>query len=360
MDFKIEILEKIDEKIWNKKLSSSPESTVYQTTNWSHLYKETFDSKPIFILIKNSNEEIVGQLLAFIHNKYFWRNINIISKYIISKLNGSIISWLYGPIIHDSSNVDDIISKILTALDEIAKKNNILMIKGSAPPNNLFNDKIFTGFNYKLKPWATYSVGLNKDPDELFAKLDKSTRYDIRKSEKEGVQFVVADSKSSFYEFAKLKLETKTKKNKKISNINKNFFDNHWEYLYKEGLEQLYLVKYHEKIIGGIFNLVFNGNVVQLGVGNLPQRGVPAGSFLTWNAIKWSINKKYFRYDMGGVSPHPQSSKEEMIKFFKSKWQGELLPYMTYTKIIKKTKYKISSVIMQPNRLHKKVLNAFS
>ena len=234
------------------------------------------------------------------------------------------------------------------------------MIKGSSPPGNLFNNNIFSGFNYKLKPWATYAVDLKKNPEKFFEELDKNTRYDIRKSEKEGVEFIVADSKSSFYEFAKLKLETKTKKNKKISKVNKFFFDNHWEFLYKEGLEKLYLVKYHEKIIGGIFNLVFNGNVVQLGVGNLPQKGIPAGSFLTWNAIKWSINKKYLQYDMGGVNPQPKSQKEEMIKFFKSKWEGQLLPYMTYTKIIKKTKYKISSVILQPSRLQKRILDAFS
>jgi len=360
MSFRVEISNSVDETEWNNRLLKSNAASTYQTTHWARIYSESFDSKPVFIRVTDGTGETVAQLVALIHNKYFWRNTNIISKQIISKLNASIISWHYGPIIHNSSNIDDIISKILGALDEIAKKNNILMIKGSAPPNNSFNDKIFTGFNYKLKPWATYTVDLKKDPEKLFAKLDKSTRYDIRKSEKEGVQFVVVNSKSSFYDFAKLKLETKTKKNEKISKMNKFFIDNHWEYLYKEGLEQLYLVKYHKKIIGGIFNLIFNGNVVQLGVGNLPQKGVPAGSFLTWNAIKWSIKNKYFRYDMGGVNPRPQSSKEEMIKFFKSKWQGQLLPYMTYTKIVKKTKYKFSSVIMQPNRLKKRILDAFS
>ena len=362
MDFKVEIHDQIDDKIWNKKLSESYGGSVYQTTNWSRLYKDTFDSKPIFVLIRNSNEEIIGQLLAFIHNKYFWRNTNIISKHIVSKLNGSIISWLYGPIVHDNSHVDDIVSKILEALDEIAAKNNILMIRGSSSPlSNQFNDEIFNRFGYKLKSWATYAVDLNQNAKELYSKLDKNTRYDIRKSEREGVKFFVAENKSTLYEFAKLKLETTSKK--KINNNpnrNKKFFDKRWEYLCKEGLEKLFLVKYNDKIIGGISNLIFNRNVVQLGVGNLPQKGVPAGSFLTWNALKWSISKKYYRYDMGGVNPNPQSKKEEMIKFFKSKWQGQLLPYMTYTKIIKKTKYKISSVLMQPNRLQKRILDAFS
>lgn len=84
MDYKIEISNTIDEKIWNGKLLENKASTTYQTGNWLSAYTGDLGFKPIFILVRNPLGEIVGQLAAKIINEL--RNESLISKKIGRKL----------------------------------------------------------------------------------------------------------------------------------------------------------------------------------------------------------------------------------------------------------------------------------
>ena len=122
MDFKIEISSNVDEKEWNSNLIKNNSSTVYQIPEWSAIYKESDDSKPFFITVKNSKKEIVGQLSIIIHNDIFWTNSNLFSKTLGTKMKlRTILNWFYGPIIHDENNYKKILSLMLKKLDEISK-----------------------------------------------------------------------------------------------------------------------------------------------------------------------------------------------------------------------------------------------
>ena len=127
--------------------------------------------------------------------------------------------------------------------------------------------------------------------------------------------------------------------------------------LYKKNYEKLFLVKHKGAIIGGILGVIFNGNIIQHGVGNSLTTQLLGGPFLTWNSLKWAINEKYSTFDMGGVNPFPEYSKEKTIDFYKSKWGGKKHHYNFYTKIFGKTKSKISSFLKNPKRASKKLIH---
>ena len=58
----------------------------------------------------------------------------------------------------------------------------------------------------------------------------------------------------------------------------------------------------------------------------------------------------FSNYNMGGVNPNPTSKKEQGIKFFKSKWKGQQIPEMIFTKIINRQKRNFTRVLLsQPN-----------
>jgi len=361
MNFKTEISTTADEKTWDKNLLQSKESSAYQSYNWSKIYQEGYDSKPIFISVEDNSGKIVGQLLAFIHNKYYWANATFVVRTIGYKANlGSVLMWWYGPIIHDFSNRSEIISQILLAVDKVVKKNNIMMIRGSSPPLANSHDDVFKKNGYGLKPWATYVIDLQQDPDNLYNLLNKKTRYDIRKSEKNALEFEVATDRSSLDEYEQLKYLAKKIEGERPGPKNRRFYDAQWKYLQKNGYQKLFLVKHEGKPISGILTVTFNGNIIQHGVVNYSERDLLGGTFLTWNVIKWGIKMKYLTFDLGGVNPYHKSAKEKQIDFYKSKWEGKLTHYSTYTKILDKIRFNASIGIIYPGRALTKVIDALT
>ena len=353
MNYTVEVSNKVDENEWNNRLLENRSSTVYQSANWGQIYK-AFHSIPIFITIRNNNRRIDGQLLALIHEDFIWDDLNFFARTIGKKLKlQKTLTWFYGPIIHDENCVDEITLEILHALEETCIKNKITLVKGSSHPfSKQSSEEIFTKFGYKLEPWATYIIDLHQTIEGLYESLDKKTKYDIRKSEKNQLEFIIANDRKSLNELIKLKTNEKAMVGKKFP-VSLHFYDNHFNYLQKEGYEKLFLAKHEGETISGILNVIFNGNVLQHGVSAPSNRELLGGPFLTWHTIKWCIENKYLTYDMGGINPHPENEKEESMNFYKSKWGGKRCDYVRYTKIVDSTKLKISSIIKDPKKIKK-------
>jgi len=351
MTLKTEISSEVNEKDWNNLLLKNSASTAYQTANWPKIYQHAYGSKPVYIRILSENGETLGQLASVIHTKLFWQDANIISSFIGKKFNlRSVFNWFYGPIIHNNEKQDEILATILNAITKISKKEKITMVRGISPPISCnFSNKEFKNFNYKVEPWSTYITHLDLNSDELYNSLNKKTRYDIRKSEQNQLEFKIVQNRDEMDDYYKIKLEGKSRYGVHVK-PNPLFYDAHWEFMYKRGYAKLFLAKYQDEVIGGIFGVIFNNYLIQHSAGNSEKTQLLGGSFLTWNVLKWAIENKIRFFDAGGANPSPTSSKESKIDFYKSKWGGNQYPYSLYTKIRSKTKTKISSLIKNPKR----------
>jgi len=356
MNFKTEISYEIEKKVWDETLLSNQASTAYQNSDFYEPYHLAYGSKPVFITVSNSTGKIVGQLSAVIHLTDYWLEPNIISRLISSKFNlGSTLSWFHGPIIHDLENIDEIISNILTSLDKIAFENKVNLIKGSSPPQmSQVQSNIFKKNGYRINPYITYITDLQRSVDDIYNSLHNKTRYDIRKGEKKGLEFEVVSKKESYELYLDVKYH-ENEKLQKIKKLNKKFFNHVWETSYKKHYQKMFLARFEGKPIAAILNVIFNGNVVQVGVGNSPARNLYGGSFLTWNTIRWSAENNYKTYDVGGANPTPILKKEQGINLFKSKWTSKKIDYFLCTKVFNKTKRNISNIIKQPKLIKYKI-----
>jgi len=352
MNFKIEISNVVNDEEWNNCLMRNKASTAYQIPQWSKIYQGAYGSIPVFLSVKNSDREIVGQLSAMIHNRLFWTNSNIILKTLGSKFHlRTTLSWYYGPIIHDKNHQEEIMSIILNGLDKIAKENNVTMIRGSSPPLLDYSTEIsFHQHGYDIQNWATYVTDLRINTNDFYDSLNKKIRYDIRKSEKNELSFEVSDKELSSKEFSQLKWDANKKTGRKTK-IDPIFGNLRWNNLNKNNYGKLFMARYRGKPIGGIYCIMFNKNVIQHSVVNSPKKELDAGTILTWNVLKWFIKNELSTFDMGGVNPLPINAKEKQIDFYKSKWGGKKLEYNWYTKIINKARVKFSSVLKNPKKL---------
>jgi len=352
MEYFTEVYDSFDEQLWNSKLLENNSSTTYQSLNWSLTYKIGYHSKPIFFTVRDSNNNIVGQLLSFIHSKYYWANSHPAIQNLASKLDlGSILMWWYGPIIHDEYHKVEILTKIFEEVEKFAKQNKIMMIRGSFPALSKFqNESILTKFGFSIIPWSTYIVNLQQSKDAIYSKLNKKIRYDIRKAEQQQLEFNIGNNRESLSEYEQMKFISLKSLGKKSGKKNKTFYDSQWEHLQKKGYQKLFRVKNDDETLGAILGVIFNNNVVQHGVVNSLKSTSSAGSFLTWNTIKWCMDSGYSTFDMGGANPNPSSQKEEQIDFYKSKWQGDKIQYLTFFKVLDRVKFGLSKFMMNPKR----------
>jgi hypothetical protein len=358
MKIQTQISNTVNVKDWEHQLTKSIASTTYQVPAWQKMFEAVYGSKPVFIIVMDSKGKILAQLAGVIHNKWYWRDANFISKTIGSKLNlNRLFHCFYGPIIHDEDNQEQILNEILVTIDKIAKENKITMMRGiTAPLNSNFSKSVFETNGYDLKTWSTFIINLQDNEDDLLNSLNKKTRYDIRKSEKNNLEFVMVKDRKGYSEYQNIKFHYR-KMNRLRTVSNDLFYDKHWELLFKHNYEQLLLARFNGECIGGIFALIFNNNVIQHGVANSERKDLLGGSFLTWNTINWAKKRNYLTYDMAGVNPYPESEKEKRIDFYKSKWGGKQYTYFIYTKIYDHTKLKLFTVLKNPKKLNSFLLN---
>lgn len=354
MQLSTEILYEVDVKDWNSVISRNPASTAHQMAGVYKPLELAFNSKQAYIVVKNSTGNIVGQLTVVIN----FEDLSIESSF-LSKLNfGSTLSWNHGPIIHDNSMKDEILLEILNAIEKLSKENNTIMIKGrSCPLSESTSNELFEKFAYVCEPWLAYISNVDKTIDDFFSSLHNKTRYDIRKVEKNRIKFEIVDTINTLDEYNEFKFYKNKNKNKIINRF-VNFNDYRFKFLIKNDVEQIFLARLDDEIIGSMGNYSFNRNTVQHTVTNSSNKKLNAGSFLTWNAIKWSVENKFLTYDMGGANPNPLSEKEQGIKHYKSKWNGQEITYTLYTKIVNKTKWNLSRGLKQPNKLSKKLFQS--
>jgi len=345
MTFKVTISTEIPE-FWDDDLLKHNSSTAYQLSVWGKIYQKSYNSIPFFIQVTR-NGELLSQLMVLLHNDYLWKNVNFLSNVIGNKLKiKNSLGWIYGPIIHDSENHKEIMELLLNSIDTIAKENNVNYIRGTIPPNfDPSTESIFKKSGYSSTPWTTHIINLKQDEKSIYSQLDKKTRYDIRKSEKNKLKFEIGDNFNSLLAFDKMK-----KNSKNIITDNTNLQKNRWDYLYNTSNGKLFLAKLENNYIGSISSLTFNKNIVQHGVTNIKQN-LLGGTFLTWNLIKWGIKNNFNTLDLGGINPNPQNNKEKQISFYKSKWGGKNLKYNIYTKIFDNTRHKISTILQNPNKV---------
>jgi len=339
---------------WNENLLQCSYSTSFQTSQWCELYETSFQSTPFFITIKDESGIIVGQLATLLHKNYNWRDSNL-GKFVGRKMNlGLSLEWERGPIIHNDDLMAEVSEQIFLAIEKICILNNVSNIRGTSPTNSNISQFPFKNVDLDKIPWSTYITKL-KNKDELFNSLDKKTRYDIRKSEKSDLEFIIVKEKSDFIDYVKLKLNSTG--NIGLKNY-PDFFDQHWKLLHTNQLEHLFVAKFEGKIVSGILCSTFNGNMIQHGV--VTSNDIPiSGTFLTWKAIQWGIDNKFKTYDMGGVNPIP-NDKEKRIEFFKSKWSGKKDDYLILTKVLKKSNYGLFKILQDPKKISNKLKQKFT
>ncbi len=311
----------IDINKWNDFVLEHPAGNFFQTHAVYNFYTDLPNYKPI-ILIAKKGELINGILLA----------VKIQEKGLKGYLSRRCIIW-GGPLCYDTH----VFKMLLQKLELLCARETIYIeFRNSFDTSKFCN--VFKAENYVFEEWFNYIVQIqSKEVNK--EQLNEGKRRQITKSLKVGAEIsepISIEEVKEFYEILRKLYDDKVKKPLPSFHFFEKFF------LIKN-LGKIFLVKYENKIIGGMVCPIFKDTIYEWYVCGLDRtiKNVYPSVLLTWTPIEYAAANKLAYFDfMGAGSPRNNSGVRE----FKRQFGGELVNYGRYIKVNRILLYHIGKI----------------
>lgn len=167
-------------------------------------------------------------------------------------------------------------------------------------------------------------LDLSPDTEQLLSAMRKTTRYEIRRAEKEGVKVIKTTDPKYLSEFFHLY---------EVTSVRQNFvphtgIEEEFQIFAKKQQAMLYIGKHDHKTIAAAIILYYGNQAIYHHGASIPSH-IPASSLIQWQAICDAKNRGMSLYNFWGIAPenspkHPWRG----ITLFKKGFGGREIQYM--------------------------------
>jgi peptidoglycan pentaglycine glycine transferase (the first glycine) len=176
---------------------------------------------------------------------------------------------------------------------------------------------------------STALLDLTQDLNHILSAMRKSTRHNIRLSQRKGV-IVREGSESDLPIFYRLEMATCKRKN--ISTFSEEYYTRLWKILHPYGYLRMFIAEYAGEAVSASLVIPF-GNTVTDTIGAWSGRHGKAhpNELLEWAAITWAKSQGYSYFDFDGITPEvargelAPDAHREGDTFFKLGFGGEVV-----------------------------------
>jgi len=223
---------------------------------------------------------------------------------------------------------------LLEPLKGEAKRNKAVLLRTDPPieeghgVEEILKKNGFVRNSKQIQPRTTYYLDLKIDLDDLLKTFEEKTRYNIRLSERKGVQVRQANTLDGVRAYYDLYKETSARDNFLIHPL--KYYQNIKNLLIDRGLASVFLAYYKEKPIAGIFIFHFGKKIWYMyGASSAEFRNVMPNHALHWHVIKWAKEAGYEIYDLWGIPSNPKEGHPLWgVYRFKKGFNGRLVKYI--------------------------------
>jgi lipid II:glycine glycyltransferase (peptidoglycan interpeptide bridge formation enzyme) len=247
----------------------------------------------------------------------------------------------------------------LAAIKQLAKKHNALFVKlepnvghvvGSPSGHEQIAQFLEKNDAVPGKPLFTkYTFHLDLKPteEELFAKLNSKTRYNVNLAFKKGVEIYENSTKEGMEQYIQILEETTTRQG--FYAHTPEYFRTMWEQLGESGLMRIFNAVYENQVLVSWIMFVFDNTLYYpYGASRSAFREVMPSNLMMWEMIKLGKHQHCKMFDMwGALGPEPDE-KDPWFGFhrFKKGFGGELVEFVgTYDLVMNHQLYGIYKVV---------------
>jgi peptidoglycan pentaglycine glycine transferase (the first glycine) len=246
---------------------------------------------------------------------------------------GNFLSISHGPIVE--KNYSEVLKELTSYLIELAKKEQCIFIRFlSLLDNTNENKNMFQKLGYKDAPLYLHSenawvLDLEKTEDELMGDMRKTTRYLIRKAEKDGVVIEKRTDEKAIDDF--MKLYAKTVERENFTGFSKTYIEEEFKTFHKQGNALFFFGKANKNdnnyIAGAL--ILYTKSAACYHQGASIHTKVPVTYLLQWESIKEAKKRGCKLYNFWGIAPedkpnHPWTG----ITMFKKGFGGRMIHFL--------------------------------
>ena len=334
-----------DQVQWDTFKSARPEANFLQSWEWGEFHK--------------ARGCVVERIGFFRSNKL----IGIVSYVIESARRATYMAVAGGPIIDWAPSPDrEVVAYVFETLRDRARQHGCSFIR--MRPQAVDTQEVRSmcaklGFRpspMHLTADLTSQLDLSPEPDELLANMRKSTRYEIRKAQKMGVEIRVSTKLDDVDEFYEVQLQTA--KRQHFVPFSRDFLKKQFEAFAQSNKVLLYK-SYLEGTLLAMAFVIFDTNegVYHYGASTEEARRAPGAYLIQWEAICEARRRGCSRYNFWGVTPMGVTDKRfSSISLFKRGFGGEDVAYLpAQDLVIAPLPYFINYIIERVRHLHRRL-----
>ncbi|MBI2514711.1 peptidoglycan bridge formation glycyltransferase FemA/FemB family protein [Candidatus Wolfebacteria bacterium] len=340
----MEIKEITDKNEWENFLNQTRPHTFLQSWNWGE-FNRAMSEKIWRIGIYNHETCSTKHEACLV-------GVALIVK--ISARRGKFLFVPHGPIFRkqESGIRNQELKTFVEHLEDLAQGESCAFIRISPLMiKNSENEKLFEDLGFRKAPMNMHATDLawilnvNPGEEELLKNTRKTTRYLIRKAEKDGVEIVKSNAPADLEIFSKLYRET-VERQRFVPYSNK-FLQAEFEAFEKDDQISFFFAKYQGEIISGAM-IIFYGDSAfyHQGASSLKYPKIPAPYLLQWEIIREVKKRGLKYYNFWGISPddkprHPWAG----LSLFKKGFGGASEEYVPAQDLVLKKSYWITYLI---------------
>ena len=305
-----------DPQAWDRFVAADPRGHLLQTWAWGEL-KRAFGWTPLRLAVEQDGALVAGAQVLY-------RRLGPLSMGYIPK----------GPVlIKDTPAVADalwhavrVASRHMRAValkvepewrDEDSARHAWLVAHGLRPSTDY------------IQPRRTIIVDLNGSEDDILARMKSKWRYNIRLSQRKGVEVRVG-GEQDVETFHALMRVTGTRDQFGIHSL--DYYRRAWALFAPEGRVRLLLASYEGQTLAGLMAYAFNRQAWYLyGASSDEHRELMPNHQLQWCAMQWAREQGCTQYDLWGITdadPDSPSAALGGVQRFKEGFGGEVVRYV--------------------------------
>jgi Acetyltransferase (GNAT) domain len=288
---------------WNNVLFSCPGASFFHTSTWANVLKKSYHYEPRYLTMEENGTMAVLPIME-------------VNSPITGRRGVSLpFSDYCEPIVSD----DDQFEKIFAYICNYGKKNGWRYIE-------IRGGQKFLDNNEPSECYFGHTLDLTKDIEKIFSNLRDSTKRNIKKAEKDGVQVVISYSLDSMNQF--YRLNCLTRREHGLPPQPYYFFKNIHDEIILKHLGFISLAS-HENIAiaGNVYFLFGEKAIYKYGASDRTYQHFRANNLVMSEAIKWCREKGYRELCFGRTE-----TDNDGLRQFKSGWgtREQIIKYYKY------------------------------
>jgi lipid II:glycine glycyltransferase (peptidoglycan interpeptide bridge formation enzyme) len=302
-----------NDNLWRDFIDTNEQATFFHTLEWRDIIAEIYGFLPVYLIALDTDGEVSGIMPSFFTKSHFF------GKKIVS----TPFNFYNGPLFNDREAGKALIDN----LTEIGKEKGAryIELKTLKP----LDENLEAGL-VKREHYYISGLKLEDDVETAYQKKHrKNMRTILKNAEKNGISVQDmrnVDDLKSFYD-----LMVKEYRDKHLMIPQPySLFSLLISRLAPKGMAKLLVAKHEEKVIGGMFLLLYRDKAIYAwGTTDESFSRYSVSSLLVDYAIKDCQSKGFKSFDFGVTSPY-----QESLLFFKSRWGASHTRLSSYYKLI--------------------------